>query len=106
MAALHPDSADDEPKEEVVEKSDCAVLYVSPSGSDANSGCDAASPLRTVSACVGLAADGATCKLAAGTYRDENAVVEGASGRLLCGLEPCTDQRISLLLCCSSGPVA
>lgn len=68
------------------------AYYVSPSGSDSNSGTSAGSPLATIQKAVDLAPTGAVVNLAAGTYKQDvvtkragvtitgpaNAVVKGA----------------------------
>ena len=52
----------------------CAIRYVAASsGSDANTGCDAGSPLLTVAACVSLVGSGGSCLLMPGTYRESSA---------------------------------
>ncbi|MFF1921794.1 DUF1565 domain-containing protein [Streptomyces sp. NPDC058221] len=71
-----------------------ADYYVSPSGSDTNSGTSAGSPFATIQKAVDLAPAGAVVNLAAGTYKQDvvtkragvtltgpsNAVVKGAGG--------------------------
>ncbi|WP_164015380.1 fibronectin type III domain-containing protein [Pyxidicoccus trucidator] len=47
-----------------------ADLYVSPSGSDSNSGTSSSSPLKTIQAALDKATAGTTIHLAAGTYRE------------------------------------
>lgn len=80
------------------------AYYVSPSGSDSNSGTSAGSPLATIQKAVDLAPTGAVVNLAAGTYRQDvvtkragvtitgpaNAVVKGRATR---GSSRCSTTR-------------
>lgn len=47
------------------------AYYVSPSGSDSNSGTSAGSPLATIQKAVDLAPTGAVVNLASGTYQQD-----------------------------------
>lgn len=59
-----------------------AQWYVSPTGSNANSGTSAASPFQTINHAAGVATAGGVIYLAAGTYGDEQGVISLGSKNL------------------------
>eukprot|EP00966_Prymnesium_polylepis_P164399 3800712-Prymnesium_polylepis.1 len=56
------------------------TLYVSNTGSDANSGCLESTPLASINACASKAGAGGTCLVLPGTYSETVGVVDGVSG--------------------------